>query len=127
MARSEMVGSVASVTQNFGAESRIQEALKLVQRTPGVNMTHVARSVNLSNSRFRHLFKQKVGVSPLTFVKLMRLERARQLLQTSFLRVKEVAALVGANDMSHFSRDYKRLYGQTPSQTRTLSGKRPTS
>ena len=41
--------------------------------------------------------------------------------RTTFLRVKEVAASVGWNDVSHFVRDYKATYRQTPSQTRSLS------
>lgn len=50
------------------------------------------------------------------------MERARQLLLNSFLSVKEIAGVVGINDISHFVRDYKALYGQTPSQTRSCSG-----
>jgi transcriptional regulator GlxA family with amidase domain len=46
------------------------------------------------------------------------LMQARQLVANSFLSIKEIAYIVGINDMSHFSRDYKALYGETPSQTR---------
>lgn len=81
----------------------------------------LARSVHLSPSRLRYVFKQEVGVTPAKFLKLLRFEKARQLLQTSFLEVKEVAAMVGLADVSHFVRDYKSLYGETPSETRYRS------
>jgi AraC family transcriptional regulator of arabinose operon len=77
-----------------------------------------AKLVNLSVSRLRHVFKQEIGLSPLQRQRRMRLSRARHLLQVSFLSVKEVAATVGVKDMSHFVRDYKLKYGETPSQTK---------
>jgi transcriptional regulator GlxA family with amidase domain len=52
-------------------------------------------------------------------VKLLRLEKAKYLIENSFLEVKEIAAAVGIGDVSHFVRDYKCFYGETPSQTRT--------
>jgi len=55
---------------------------------------------------------------PGRWLKLLRLGRAKQLLENSFLTVKEVIALVGINDMSHFDRDFRNVYGQTPSQIR---------
>jgi AraC-like DNA-binding protein len=47
------------------------------------------------------------------------------LLTTTFLSVKEIASRVGLADESHFVRDFKRIYGMTPSEYRTrafLSG-----
>jgi transcriptional regulator GlxA family with amidase domain len=46
------------------------------------------------------------------------MEHAKKLVENSFLTIKEIAAFVGAKDISHFVRDYKRLYGQTPSKSR---------
>jgi len=48
----------------------------------------------------------------------MRLERAKELMQGSFLSVKEVMILVGMTDLSHFVKDYKNMHGETPGQTR---------
>jgi two-component system response regulator YesN len=87
----------------------------------------IAGLTNLSVSRLQHLFKQQTGMSVKQYEKLVRLERARALLKNSFLRVKEITALVGARDSSHFARDYKKLYAQTPSQTRALSRQHPQS
>jgi AraC family transcriptional regulator, arabinose operon regulatory protein len=104
-------------------DPRIRRALELLQETHTVRVGEIASSLNISDSRFRHLFKKEFGMSPRRYVRLAQLERAKDLLQSSFLRVKEIAALVSANDISHFVRDYKVLYGQTPSQTRKLSGR----
>ena len=77
-----------------------------------------AKRVQLSSSRFRHLFTQAAGVSFARYVKERRLAQARYLMEHSLLSVKEVTASIGVNDVSHFVRDYKLLYGERPSDSR---------
>ncbi len=86
-----------------------------------------ARAVNLSVSRLRHLFKKQLGISPTRRLKEDRLVKARELLGGTFLSVKEVAARVGATDMSHFIRDYKQRYKETPSETKATGTAHPQS
>ena len=102
-------------------DPRIAQALELLREARTVRVGQIASILNLSESRFRHLFKQELGVSPTHYFKIVRLGQARELLTNSFLTIKEVAARVGVNDVSHFVRDYKALFGQTPSDARRLS------
>jgi len=102
-------------------DPRIRLALELFNETRTVRVGQIASSLNLSESRFRHLFKQELGISPTQYLKIVRLGQARELLTSSFLTIKEVAVRVGFNDISHFVRDYKNLFGQTPSEARRLS------
>lgn len=46
------------------------------------------------------------------------MERARYLLETSYLSVKQIAHKVGLNDESHFVRDFKTAYGMPPAHYR---------
>lgn len=101
-------------------DKRIRRAIEILQQDPKVSLDSIALRVNLSASRFRHVFKEEMGLSATLYRRMNQLSQARILLEGSFLRVKEVAAHVGVNDLSHFVRDYKALYGQTPSQTRAL-------
>lgn len=78
----------------------------------------MACMVNLSTSRLAHLFRREAQLSPQHFIKLVRMQHAKVLLETSFLSVKEVMITSGFNDASHFVKDFKRLYGKTPSQHR---------
>jgi hypothetical protein len=55
-----------------------------------------------------------VGVPPIKYLRLLRMERAKGLLESSFLSVKEIAFQVGLNDESHFVRDFKSTYGFSP-------------
>lgn len=86
-----------------------------------IDVNNIARAVNLSGSHFRHLFQQHTGTTPRRYHKMLRLQRAQHLLRASFLNVKQVMIEVGWRDESHFCRDYKRVYGESPSKVR-LSG-----
>jgi transcriptional regulator GlxA family with amidase domain len=83
-----------------------------------ITVDRLAKQLRLSSSRFRHLFAQATGVSFARYLKQRRLAEARYLMEDSLLSVKEVTAAVGINDVSHFVRDYKRLYGERPSDSR---------
>lgn len=85
-----------------------------------ITISEIAQSVDLSSSRFCYLFKTQVGVPPFQYLKNVRLERARQLLETTLLNVKVVAAEIGYNDCTHFMRDFKKAYNATPSQYRAV-------
>jgi transcriptional regulator GlxA family with amidase domain len=61
----------------------------------------LAQDINLSASRCHSLFKNNVGISPLKYIHNLRLERARCLLETTFLSVKEIMMAVGINDRSY--------------------------
>jgi len=101
-------------------DRRIRRAVELLHENHSITISEIATKLNLSTSRFRHLFKSELNISPTLYIKRARLEQARHLIESSFLRVKEIAAVVGANDVSHFVRDYKAFYGQTPSKARQI-------
>jgi len=91
-----------------------------MRRNPRARLTlnDMARTVNLTSFHFCHLFKAETGSSPAKYLKALRLERARELLETTFLSAKEIRALVGLHDESHFARDFRATYGHTPQQHR---------
>lgn len=78
----------------------------------------LAQFVNISPSRLHQLFKHEIGLPPAKYLHLLRMERAKELLEASYLSVKEVMAQVGLTDESHFVRDFKRSYGHTPAKYR---------
>ena len=82
------------------------------------NTTTFAKMVGLSPSRFRHLFKQETGTSPAQYLKDFRLRRAKRMLRTTFLSVKQILKQVGLRSNSHFVRDFRKMYGMTPTAYR---------
>lgn len=83
-----------------------------------VPLTEMATHVNLSPSRLRHLFKAETGMSPAQYRKLLRMQRAKELIEATFLNIKEVMTSVGLSDKSHFVRDFRKAYGMTPTSYR---------
>jgi AraC-like DNA-binding protein len=84
-----------------------------------LSLGEFAQSVNLSVWRLCHIFKSDVGMPPIRYLRLLRMARAKDLLESSFLSVKEIAYQVGLNDESHFVRDFKATYGYSPALYRS--------
>jgi len=99
---------------------RVSRIIELMQNDPSRNFTlaRMAQSVNLSPPYFCYLFKSVTGTPPGKYLKTLRMQQAATLLTTTFLSVKEIVRRVGCSDDSHFVRDFKRMYGVTPSAYR---------
>jgi AraC family transcriptional regulator, arabinose operon regulatory protein len=85
--------------------------------------TTLATLVNLSPSRFRHLFKQETGTSPVQYLKEYRLRKAEKMLRTTFLSVKQVLKHVGLGSNAHFVHDFRKKHGMTPTEYRRNLGR----
>ena len=99
---------------------RVQQALRLISedvRRP-LLLEEVARAVNLSTPRLRYLFKAETGMTPAQHLKSIRMEKAKGLLEGTFLNVKQIMLQVGFNDESHFVRDFHEKYGLPPTEYR---------
>lgn len=101
-------------------DSRVLQALKIIHSGLSLHLDaeKVARTLNLSSSRLRHLLKRDLGIPFGQYVKRARMDRAREILETSHLSVKQVMSEVGAQDRSHFTRDYKKIFGERPRESR---------
>jgi AraC-like DNA-binding protein len=74
----------------------------------------IARELGMSSSGFHHHFKAITDMSPLQYQKQLRLQEARRLMFGENLDAASAGFRVGYDDPSHFSRDYKRHFGQSP-------------
>ena len=99
---------------------RVKRVIALMERDPSRNFSlgKMAQSVNLSAAYFCYLFKSITGVPPAKYLKSLRMQQSAVLLTTTFLSVKEIVRRVGLADDSHFVRDFKRIFGVTPSEYR---------
>lgn len=76
----------------------------------------VAREFGMSVSGFHAHFKAVTAMSPLQFQKHLRLQEARRLMLSENLDAGEAGFRVGYDDASHFSREYKRHFGEPPTR-----------
>lgn len=106
---------------------RIISKLKKDTAAPWDTAT-LAVLVNLSPSRFRHLFKQETGTTPAQYLKDFRLRKAEKMLRTTFFSIKQILKQVGIASNAHFVRDFRAKYGTTPTAyRRSMKRKRPRS
>ena len=102
-------------------DQRVEKIIQMMREDVRgeLSLAEFAQSVNLSIWRLSHIFKSDVGMPPIRYLRLLRMERAKNLLESSFLSVKEIAFQVGLNDESHFVRDFKSTYGFSPALYRS--------
>ncbi len=95
---------------------RIEEAMRFMRAhvAEPLSVAALARRVAMSPSHFAHRFRALARVSPMRYMKQLRLSRAHELLLAEGLRVGEVAARVGYESTSHFTRDFRARYGAAP-------------
>ena len=82
----------------------------------------LAELSNLSLSTFNRTFQTIFKDTPASYIKMKRLERAKELLSASTLSISEIAFQTCFKDVAHFSRSFKDAYSCTPSAYRQSSG-----
>ena len=79
---------------------------------------NLARLCNVSTVYFRRLFSNKYGVSPKEYITNLRINYAKRLLESDQFSVGEVATLCGYAEPCHFSREFSKRIGTSPSKYR---------
>lgn len=104
-------------------DKRVQIVIRLMkdELQHDISLRELASSINLSVSRLHHLFKAETGDTPVQYLRTLRLEQAKELLEVTFVSVKQIMITVGVRDRSHFEREFKKIYGQTPTQHRATA------
>ena len=107
-------------------DGRVERVVTLMNEdvARGLPVRKMAQAVNLSPTRFCHIFKNEMGVSPVRYLRTLRMRSAATLLRSTFLGIKEIMVKVGFKDDSHFVRDFKRLFGVTPTAYRKANRRR---
>jgi AraC-like DNA-binding protein len=83
-----------------------------------IRVDELARDLGMSVSGFHHHFRQVTAMSPMQFQKAIRLQEARRLLVGGELDARQAGEKVGYNDASHFTREYRRFFGEPPTRDR---------
>jgi len=85
-----------------------------------VRLPELARHTGISRQHLNHLFKRETGFSPIDYFLRLKMHHAANMLDTTDLTVKEVAAAVGMPDPYYFSRLFKKMIGQSPTGYRNI-------
>lgn len=88
----------------------------------GLRIDDMADAVGMGRTAFYEKIRQLVGVSPSDFLRQVRMQRARQLVEKSSMTFSQIAYAVGFTDPKYFSKCFKKETGMTPSEYRSQTG-----
>jgi AraC-like DNA-binding protein len=121
-------GLVSAYWQRIITSNAPRRRLDMLWRLVDTDLAHpwtlveLARKARVSDEHLRRLAMREVGRSPLRHVTWLRLTRASALLQTTRMKLDEIAQLVGYGDAFSFSTAYRRWFGVSPSASRPSGG-----
>jgi len=99
-------------------ETFLKEVIRIVEdrmKDPGFNIDEVAAAIGMSRTTFYKKLKSLSSLSPVEFVREMRLKRSRQLLDSGEYTISEAGYLSGFNSLPYFSTCFKDKYLLSPS------------
>ena len=116
--KGEQGGRLRQIAVLGGHSHRIARALERLRLDfdRPLRIEDIAREVGMSVSGFHHHFRAVTAMSPLQFQKQLRLREARHLMLSEDLDAASAGHRVGYSDASHFTREYKRLFGEPPAR-----------
>jgi AraC family transcriptional regulator len=105
---------------SYQYDRRIAKAMDWisVNMTKDFSLRELAGTAGVSTSQLIRLFRQFVGMTPMAYVSMQRMQEAQRLLANSDWSIVKVAAHLGYNDQSHFTKRFHRVTGVTPAAFR---------
>ena len=96
----------------------IQDVARHVRMNPHLtySIVELAQKCGCSESHFRAIFRKEMKMSPKSFVKKCKMDYAVRLMRDENLLVKEVADILGYNDIYEFSKQFKTVFGKPPTK-----------
>ncbi|QIH07112.1 MULTISPECIES: AraC family transcriptional regulator [Pseudomonas] len=118
--RGPQAEALRALVEQQGHFARVAASLNHLHQhyTEPLNVETLARCANMSTSAFHEHFKRSTLLSPVQYLKRLRLLKAQQLLLGEGLGVAQVAHRVGYQSTSQFSREYKRYFERSPGDER---------
>lgn len=118
-----ILGSVIDyITQNKKSSNKkvINDILKIIEGnySKNITITDISKEIFLSSNYISIIFKKEIGESFTDYLAKFRLEKAKQMLKESKLKVYQISNMVGYNNISHFCSIFKSFYGVSPSEFR---------
>jgi AraC family transcriptional regulator, regulatory protein of adaptative response / methylated-DNA-[protein]-cysteine methyltransferase len=100
-----------------GTQSTVSRALKLIDKgaLDEGNVTSLANRLGISERHLSRLFEKHVGESPLQTARTVRLQRSKRLLDTTNLKIAEVAFQAGFGSVRQFNESFRDKYKCAPS------------
>ena len=123
----ELIGNAAFVLADLIATKEVASPKKIVRDAlsyirehynENISLTDVSENINISKNYLCDIFKKELNVTFINYVTALRIEKAKELLVSTDMKMYEISAAVGYNDYAYFSQIFKRQTGTTLSAYR---------
>ncbi len=105
--------------KNLSPGSKIQKSVDYIEKNflnPLISLEEAAAKSFVSPTYFRRLFYQRFAMSPKQYIIMRRLNYAASLILTGYYSLQEISELCGYADYKHFSSEFKKTHGVSPSK-----------
>ena len=105
------------------SDARVEQVLAIIRADCSQNTTleSVAQQLNLNPAYVSRIFKKETGVKFMDYLTGMRVEKAKELLTGSNLKIKEVCERLGYSNINYFIKVFKDATGVTPGDYRRMN------
>jgi len=109
--------TVTGITQNDKAFlSKVTELIEKNMDNGEFIVEDLVKEFAMSRTVFFKKLKVLTGLSPVEFIRTMRIRRAAQLIETTDYSMTQISFMVGINGSRYFSRCFKQMYGLSPTE-----------
>lgn len=121
----EELSRAVNVMQTMKEKSHIEKSLMYIENhfSKDISLDEVALHVNMNAAYFSTVFKKYTERSFVNYVTELRINKAKELLKNDTLKIGDISARVGFNDIRYFAKVFKKYMGVTPSDYRNISEK----
>lgn len=105
--------------------SRLHSALEFIHEhlAEALPIERLAAEAQISQTHFRRLFQEAMGVPPHRYIQALRLEQARNLLSMTNMPIARIASSCGFSDQSHLTASFRVAHAATPAEYRARIGR----
>ena len=103
----------------YGKSSVIQPAIDYIHSNyhkEPIRVEHLASLCKISTVHLSNSFVKAFAMPPIRYVNSLKMIRAKELLESEMVSIRQVCFLSGYNDESYFSREFKKHYGISPTE-----------
>lgn len=111
---------ISTEFDDYKNKQKIQKAISFIQDNynKNLNMAMVSNYISMNYSLFSYVFKQYTGMNFVNYLKAIRINEAKRLLEVTDYKIIEISNLVGYENEKHFMKTFRNACGVSPSEYR---------
>lgn len=117
--RMEEITDVKEIEVESSDERLLADAVKLIEDhidDPELSVNYLSEKLGISPKQLYRKLKQHLGVTPVDFIKQVRMKKAAMLIQQNKFTISEIMYMVGFSSSSYFAKCFQAHFGKTPRQ-----------